>query len=101
MAQKEVLVRELKAKVDRAEKRHAVLSEQVVNSEVLLAEKERQLTEVADQMEQKNAEVVKERCKLKFRKEDVDRKRKQISLEDINIMRDREMLRKKRDIVSR
>jgi hypothetical protein len=67
----------------------------------MVAEKERQLTVVADQMEQKNAEVVKERSNLKYRKEDVDRKRKQINLEDINIMRDREVLRKRRDIVSR
>jgi hypothetical protein len=52
-------------------------------------------------MEQKNAEVIKERGNLKYRKEDVDRKRKQINLEDINIMRDREVLRKRRDIVSR
>jgi hypothetical protein len=59
----------------------------------MVAEKERQLTVVADQMEQKNAEVVKERGNLKHRKEDVDRKRKQINLEDMNIMRDREMLR--------
>jgi hypothetical protein len=87
--------------VERAEKRHADLAEQVINSEVMVAEKERQLTVVADQMEQKNAEVVKERGNLKYRKEDVDRKRKQINLEDMNIMRDREMLRKRRDIVSR
>jgi hypothetical protein len=52
-------------------------------------------------MEQKNAEVIKERSNLKYRKEDVDRKRKQINLEDIDIMRDREILRKRRDIVSR
>jgi len=87
--------------VERAEKRHAGLADQVVNSEVMVAEKERQLTVVADQMEQKNAEVVKERGNLKYRKEDVDRKRKQINLEDIDIMRDREILRKRRDIVSR
>ena len=87
--------------MERAEKRHADLAEQVINSEVMVAEKERQLTVVADQMEQKNAEVVKERGNLKYRKEDVDRKRKQINLEDMNIMRDREMLRKRRDIVSR
>ena len=53
-----------------------MLGEQVVNSEVLLAEKERQLTVVADQMEQNNAEVVKQKCKLKYRKEEVDQKRK-------------------------
>ena len=62
--------------MERAERRHAVLGEQVVNSEVLLAEKERQLTVVADQMEQNNAEVVKQKCKLKYRKEEVDQKRK-------------------------
>ena len=101
VAQKEAMVRELKSKVERAEKRHAGMAEQVVKAEVMVAEKERLLTVVADQMEQKNAEVVKERGNLKYRKEDVDRKRKQINLEDMSIMRDREILRKRRDIVSR
>ena len=40
VAQKEALVRELKSKMERAEKRHAGLVEQVVNAEVMVAEKE-------------------------------------------------------------
>ena len=101
VAEKEARVRELKAKVERAERRQAAMAEMVVKSEVAAAEKERELSAVAEKMELKNAEVVKERGEVRYRKEEVDRKRKQIGLEDMNIERDREMLRKRRDIVSR
>jgi hypothetical protein len=73
----------------------------VVKSEVAADEKERELTVVAEEMDVKNAQVRKERGEVRYRKEEVERKRRLIGLEEVNIVRDRELLRKKRDTVSR
>jgi hypothetical protein len=77
------------------------VSEMVVKSEVAADEKERELTVVAEEMDVKNAQVRKERGEVRYRKEEVERKRRLIGLEEVNIVRDRELLRKKRDTVSR
>ena len=55
---------------------------------------------IADQMERKNAELMKERRELRYRLEEVDKKRMLISLEDVNISKDRETLKTRKDIVS-
>jgi hypothetical protein len=72
-----------------------------MQSEFALSEKERVLSVMADQMEQKNIEITKERNALKFCKEEVDRKRKQINVEDMNIMKERDALKKKKDLIYR
>ena len=73
----------------------------VVKSEVGADEKERELAAVAEEMEVKNAAVMKERADVRYRKEEVERKRRLIGVEEMNIVRDRELLRKRRDTVSR
>ena len=76
VAEKEARVRELKGKVERAERRQEGVAEMVVKSEVAVDEKERELAAVAEEMEVKNAAVRKERGDVRYRKEEVERKRR-------------------------